>query len=50
MPWGLLKRLGWVETTGQREASQPQDYDPNFRLQTYYRMAINMLRPGPPQN
>jgi len=36
--FGLLKRLGWVEPTGEEEPSLPQDYDPNFSPRVYYRL------------
>ena len=36
--FGLLKRLGWVEPTGEEEPSLPQEYDPKFQPRTYYRL------------
>ena len=36
--FALLKRLGWVEATGEQRPSEPQDYDPNFQPRTYYRL------------
>ena len=36
--FALLKRLGWVEPTGEQRPSEPQDYDPNFQPRIYYRL------------
>ncbi len=38
MYFGVLKRLGWVETTGQTEASSMQDNYPPAPERIYYRL------------
>ncbi len=36
--FGMLKKLGWVEPTGQEEASTPQSYYEGFEPRRYYRL------------
>ena len=36
--FGVLKRLGWVEATGETEASTMQDYHPPAPERIYYRL------------
>ena len=38
MYFGMLKKLGWVETTGVEEPSTPQDYYEDFEPRRYYRL------------
>ena len=38
MYFGVLKRLGWVESSGATEASSMQDYHPSAPGRKYYRL------------
>lgn len=38
MYFGMLKKLKWVEPTGQEEASTPQDYYDGFEPRRFYRL------------
>jgi hypothetical protein len=38
MYFGMLKKLGWVELTGEEEVSTPQDYYEGFAPRRYYRL------------
>ena len=38
MYFGMLKKLGWVEVTGEEEVSTPQDYYEGFEPRRYYRL------------
>lgn len=38
MYFGMLKKLGWVEPTGEEEQSTPQDYYEGFEPRRYYRL------------
>ena len=38
MYFGMLKKLEWVEVTGEEEASTPQDYYEGFEPRRYYRL------------
>ncbi|MBU2009491.1 MAG: hypothetical protein KJ624_06635 [Chloroflexi bacterium] len=42
--FSTLRRLGWVEPTGEEEPSQPRDYHPNFEPRTYYRLTAEGMR------
>jgi len=44
--FGVLKRLGWVEATGQTEASTIQDYHPPAPDRVYYRLTEKGIRAG----
>lgn len=39
MYFNMLKKLGWVEATGEEEVSTPQGYYENFEPRRYYRLA-----------
>jgi len=36
--FGMLKKLGWIEETGEEEKSAPQDYYEGFQSRIYYRL------------
>ncbi len=36
--FGMLKKLGWVEPTGEEEVSSPQSYYEGFEPRRYYRL------------
>jgi len=38
MYFGMLKKLGWVEPTGEEEVSTPQSYYEGFAPRRYYRL------------
>jgi len=46
MYFGVLKRLGWVEATGQTEASAVQDNYPPAPERTYYRLTGKGVEAG----
>lgn len=46
MYFGVLKRLGWVETTEQTEASAIQDNYPAAPERTYYRLTKTGIEAG----
>ena len=46
MYFGVLKRLGWVELTGQTESSAIQDNYPPAPERTYYRLTKNGIEAG----
>jgi len=46
MYFGVLKRLGWVEVTGQAEASTIQDNYPPAPERTYYRLTKKGIEAG----
>jgi len=46
MYFGVLKRLGWVETTEISEASTIQDYYPLAPERTYYRLTKKGIQAG----
>lgn len=47
--FSLLKRLGWVEPTGEQQPSEPQDYDENFKPRVYYRLTSQGLAETVPE-
>ena len=46
MYFGVLKRLGWVETTKQTEASTIQENYPSAPKRTYYRLTKRGIEAG----
>jgi len=46
MYFGVLKRLGWVEVTGQTETSAIQDNYPPAPQRTYYRLTKEGIEAG----
>ena len=46
MYFGVLKRLGWVEVTGQSETSSIQDNYPPAPERTYYRLTKSGIEAG----
>jgi len=46
MYFGVLKRLGWVEVTGQTETSSIQDNYPPAPERTYYRLTRKGIEAG----
>ena len=46
MYFGVLKRLGWVEVTGQSETSSIQDNYPPAPERTYYRLTEKGITAG----
>ena len=46
MYFGVLKRLGWVEVTGQTETSSIQDNYPPAPERTYYRLTKQGIEAG----
>jgi len=44
--FGVLKRLGWVEVTGQTEPSAIQDYHPPAPDRIYYRLTDKGIQSG----
>ena len=46
MYFGVLKRLGWVEITGQTETSSIQDNYPPAPKRTYYRLTKKGIEAG----
>ena len=46
MYFGVLKRLGWVEVTGQTETSSIQDNYPPAPERTYYRLTKTGIEAG----
>jgi hypothetical protein len=46
MYFGVLKRLGWVEVTGQNETSSIQDNYPPAPERTYYRLTEKGITAG----
>ena len=46
MYFGVLKRLGWVELSGQTESSAIQDNYPPAPERTYYRLTKNGIEAG----
>jgi hypothetical protein len=46
MYFGVLKRLEWVEVTGQTEASSIQDNYPPAPERTYYRLTMKGIEAG----
>jgi hypothetical protein len=46
MYFGVLKRLGWVETTGQTETSSIQDNYPPAPERTFYRLTKKGIEAG----
>jgi hypothetical protein len=46
MYFGVLKRLGWVEVTGQSETSSIQDNYPPAPERTYYRLTEKGIEAG----
>jgi hypothetical protein len=46
MYFGVLKRLGWVEVTGQTETSSIQDNYPQAPERTYYRLTKRGIEAG----
>ncbi|MFC2032074.1 hypothetical protein ACFLUS_01695 [Chloroflexota bacterium] len=46
MYFGVLKRLGWVEVTGQTEMSSIQDNYPPAPERTYYRLTKQGIEAG----
>ena len=46
MYFGVLKRLGWVETTEETQASAIQDNYPPAPSRTYYRLTKNGIEAG----
>ena len=46
MYFGVLKRLGWVEVTGQNETSSIQDNYPPAPERTYYRLTKEGVEAG----
>ena len=46
MYFGVLKRLGWVEVTGQTETSSIQDNYPAAPERTYYRLTKKGIEAG----
>jgi len=46
MYFGVLKRLGWVEVTGQTETSSIQDNYPPAPERTYYRLTKKGIEAG----
>lgn len=46
MYFGVLKRLGWVEVTGQSETSGIQENYPPAPERTYYRLTKNGIEAG----
>ena len=46
MYFGVLKRLGWVEVTGQSETSSIQDNYPPAPQRTYYRLTKKGIEAG----
>ena len=46
MYFGVLKRLGWVEISGQTEASTIQDNYPSAPERTYYRLTKKGVEAG----
>ena len=47
--FALLKRLGWVEATGEQRPSLPQDYDPNFQPRPYNRQTPQRMAAAVPE-
>jgi DNA-binding PadR family transcriptional regulator len=46
MYFGVLKRLGWVETTSETEPSAIQDNYPPVPQRTYYRLTEKGIEAG----
>ena len=46
MYFGVLKRLGWVEVTGETEASSIQDNYPPAPQRVYYRLTQKGIEAG----
>lgn len=42
--FGMLKKLGWLEETGEEERSAPQDYYEGFQPRVYYRLTTKGIK------
>ncbi len=47
--FGMLKKLGWLEETGEEEKSTPQDYYEGFQPRIYYRLTRKGIEAPDPE-